>query len=269
MGSRPPTIWREKQAVRRVAVLERGWLGRRQYRAQHHHRALELFLRRSARLYDFSLKLYEAWRAELNFNIMLSQRGLLELAHSRARAGLMRAVVQRHPDERHRRGNARRRRDPAHAPLLEVARARFPVLGGFIQRRAGIARHDAVAWGYARGAEAPRRRHHPELRGDGFSASRADACSGVETTPRTNRRRHVGMRSPATLRAGGSWPAFACRSRAMALQAMVTEPVKPVLDTVVLSGRDHAYVSQSDGRDGDRGGSGPVSKSYAQRGASP
>ncbi len=136
-----------------VAVLERGWLGGGNTGRNTTVIRSNYYYPQSARLYDFSLKLYEGLSRELNYNIMFSQRGMITVAHSRHDleiaerwAGAVRLngvdAEMISPQEIKRR-----------VPLLDIsAGARFPVWGGFVQPRAGTARHDAVAWGYARAA---------------------------------------------------------------------------------------------------------------------
>jgi sarcosine oxidase subunit beta len=223
----------------------------------------------SARIYEHSLKLWEGLSAELNFNLMLSQRGVLNLAHSEADIR-----------EGRRRVNANRLNgidaewlDPAgvkrFCPILNIAPdARYPVLGATLQRRGGVARHDAVAWGYARGADA---------RG-------IDIIENCEVTAiRTARGRVVGVEtSRGAIAAGKVAIAAAGHNSVVAamagvrlplqshpLQALVSEPVKPVLDCVVMSGAVHVYVSQSDKGELVMGAGIDSYNSYAQRGSFP
>jgi sarcosine oxidase subunit beta len=223
----------------------------------------------SARIYEHSLKLWEGLSAELNFNLMLSQRGVLNLAHSEADIR-----------EGRRRVNANRLNgidaewlDPTgvkrFCPILNIAPdARYPVLGATLQRRGGVARHDAVAWGYARGADA---------RG-------IDIIENCEVTAiRTARGRVVGVEtSRGAIAAGKVAIAAAGHNSVVAamagvrlplqshpLQALVSEPVKPVLDCVVMSGAVHVYVSQSDKGELVMGAGIDSYNSYAQRGSFP
>src|SRR5437764_1482052 len=141
--------------IRNVAVLERGWLGGGNTGRNTTIVRSNYLYPESARLYDFALKLYERLSRELNFNIMLSQRGLIDLAHSRHDLDSMVRWV----NAMHMNGvdaELLSRDEVAEwLPLLDMSPdARYPVLGGFLQRRAGTARHDAVAWGYARAADA-------------------------------------------------------------------------------------------------------------------
>ena len=137
-----------------VAVLEKGWLGGGNTGRNTTVVRSNYLFPESAAIYDLALRLYEGLGRDLNYNIMLSQRGIVTLAHSRAELdGMARWVtamqVNGIDSEILDREGVRRL-----VPTLKVAGdARFPVLGGFLQRRGGIARHDAVAWGYARGAD--------------------------------------------------------------------------------------------------------------------
>src|SRR5271168_3442941 len=145
----------KNHGVTNVAVLERGWIGGGNTGRNTTIVRSNYLYPESARLYDFSLKLYEGLSQELNFNIMLSQRGLVLLAHSRHDLDAM----SRWANAMRMNGIAAelltREEVGELAPALDLSpRARLPVLGGFIQRRAGTARHDAVAWGYARAASA-------------------------------------------------------------------------------------------------------------------
>jgi sarcosine oxidase, subunit beta len=221
----------------------------------------------SARLYEFSVKLYEGLSRELNFNVMFSQRGIVTLVHSR-----------HDMDNVSRWANAMRF-NGIDAEMLDAGRvrelaprlnfgpqARFPILGGFIQRRAGPARHDAVAWSYARAASALGvdivqncgvteflkqngqvigvRTNRGEIRADKVAMAVAGHSSHLAAV--------AGFRLPVT---------------SYALQAMVSEPVKPVLDTVVLSPAVGAYWSQSDKGELVIGGALDHFPSYAQRGS--
>jgi sarcosine oxidase, subunit beta len=154
------------------------------------------------------------------------------------------------------------------APALDLSpTARFPVLGGFMQRRAGTARHDAVAWGYARAASARGVDIIQNCEVTGFARGPGGRVTGVETT-----RGPIGAARVAIAAAGHSsvlarLAGFTLPVTSYALQAMVTEPVKPRLDTVVISPGTGAYVSQSDKGEMVIGGSLDLFASYAQRGS--
>jgi sarcosine oxidase subunit beta len=254
--------------IRDVAVLERGWLGGGNTGRNTTIVRSNYLFPESARLYDFSLKLYESLSRELNFNIMLSQRGLILLAHSRHDL-----------DSMARWANAMRMNDidaelltraqvAEHAPLLEMSpEARFPILGGFMQRRAGTARHDAVAWGYARAADALGVDLLQNCEVTGFSRDAHGAISGVLTSRGAIAAQRIGIAAAGHSSVVAKLAGFALPVTSYALQAMVSEPVKPALDTVVLSPGTGAYVSQSDKGEMVLGASLDLFPSYAQRGS--
>ena len=252
----------------RVAVLERGWLGGGNTGRNTTIVRSNYLFPESARLYDFSLRLYEGLARELNFNIMLSQRGLVLLAHSRhdldAMARWANAMQMNGIDAQ----LLSREEVAARAPLLEMSpAARFPILGGFLQRRAGTARHDAVAWGYARAADSLGVDIIQNCEVTGFLIGAGGRISGVQTS-----RGRIDSERVAIAAAGHSsvlaqLAGFRLPVTSYALQAMVTEPVKPALDTVVLSPGTGAYVSQSDKGEMVLGASLDLFPSYAQRGS--
>ena len=252
----------------RVAVLERGWLGGGNTGRNTTIVRSNYLFPESARLYDFSLRLYESLARELNFNIMLSQRGLVLLAHSRhdldAMARWANAMQMNGIDAQ----LLSREEVAARAPLLEMSpAARFPILGGFLQRRAGTARHDAVAWGYARAADSLGVDIIQNCEVTGFLIGAGGRISGVQTS-----RGRIDSERVAIAAAGHSsvlaqLAGFRLPVTSYALQAMVTEPVKPALDTVVLSPGTGAYVSQSDKGEMVLGASLDLFPSYAQRGS--
>ena len=261
----------KNHGIRNVAVLEKGWIGGGNTGRNTTIVRSNYLYPESARLYDFSVTLYERLARELNFNIMFSQRGMIVLAHSR------------HDMDNVSRWTNAMRFNGVDADLLngdqvrELAPrlnfgpdARFPILGGFLQRRAGPARHDAVAWGYARGASA-------------LGVDIIQNCAVTDFIKRDNQ--IVGVR---TLRGGLSgemradkvaaavaghssliaeMAGFRLPVTSYALQAMVTEPVKPILDTVILSPAVGTYWSQSDKGEVVIGGGLDMFPSYAQRGS--
>jgi len=143
----------KKHGVRRVAVLERGWIGGGNSGRNTQVVRSNYFQSVSSSFYDHSLQLYERLGTELNFNVMLSQRGLVQLAHSEHELEIVRrwcnAIRMNGVDT-----EMLTRPQIEHLASPIELNGRFPIVGGFIQRRAGICRHDAVVWGYARGASA-------------------------------------------------------------------------------------------------------------------
>jgi sarcosine oxidase subunit beta len=256
-----------EHGVRDVAVLEKGAIGLGNTGRNTTIIRSNYLWDASARIYEHSLKLWEGLSAELNFNVMLSQRGVLNLAHSEAdiREGMRRVNANRLQgiDAEWLDRDAVKR----FCSILNVSGdARYPVLGGTLQRRGGVARHDAVAWGYARAADA---------RG-------VDIIENCEVTAiRTAGGRVVGVDTSrgaidadtVAISAAGHNSVVAAMAglrlplQSHPLQALVSEPVKPVLDCVVMSGAVHVYVSQSDKGELVMGAGIDGYNSYAQRGS--
>ena len=256
-----------KHGIRNVAVLERGWIGggnsgrnTQVVRSNYFHSA-------SSSFYDHSLRLYEELGSELNFNVMLSQRGLVQLAHSEHEL----EITRRWFNAIRMNGIDCEMLTPAQ--IQRMARpielnGRFPVAGGFVQRRAGISRHDAVIWAYARAATALGVDiiQNCEVTGLDIQAGR---IRGVQSSQGTITADKVvmsvaGYSSHVARMAGIKLPITT-----MALQAMVTEPIKPVLDVVLISATVHAYVSQSDRGEIVIGAGADAYNTYAQRGGLP
>ena len=250
-----------------VAVLERGWIGGGNTGRNTTIVRSNYLYPESAQLYDFSLKLYEGLSQELNFNIMLSQRGLILLAHSRHDLDSMAGWA-----------NAMRMNGIA-AELLSVAQiaelapaldlspsARLPVLGGFCQRRGGSARHDAVAWGYARAAAALGVDIIQSCEVQEFVQENGRVAA-VKTSRGVIRADRIGIAAAGHSSVIAKMAGFRLPVTSYALQAMVSEPIKPVLDTVVLSPGTGAYVSQSDKGEIVMGAMLDLFPSYAQRGS--
>ena len=250
-----------------VAVLERGWIGGGNTGRNTTIVRSNYLYPESARLYDFSLKLYENLSQALNFNIMLSQRGLIVLAHSRhdlesmsrwANAMRMNGVD----------ADLLTREQVRHlAPALDMSsNARYPILGGLTQARAGTARHDAVAWGYARGASALGVDIVQNCEVRGF-IEEAGAIVGVDTSLGRVRAGKVGIAAAGHSSVLAKLAGFKLPVTSYALQAMVSEPVKPMLNAVVLSAAIGSYISQSDKGEMVIGGGLDLFPSYAQRGS--
>ena len=254
---------------RRIAVLEKGWLGGGNTGRNTTIVRSNYFFPESAAIYDFALRLYEGLSRDLDYNIMLSQRGILMLAHSAHDMELMARSVNAmllNGIDVELLDAAQVR---AEVPLLNVGPgARYEIHGGFTQRRGGVARHDAVAWGYARAASA--------LGVDiiqGCEVTGFDIVGGRIAGVRTGLGR-IAAGSVGLCAAGHSgvlagMAGFKLPIQSYALQAMVSEPVKPVLDTVVMSAATGMYVSQSDKGELVFGAGLDLYPSYAQRGNLP
>jgi len=252
--------------LRNIAVLEKGWIGGGNtgrnttlVRSNYRQPALHNF-------FEFGLKMWENLSDELNFNVMFSPRGAMLLGHSDAD---MTRLAER--------GDAMRcawidaellSHDQVAKlePLLDLSPgARFPVQGALIQRRGGTARHDAVAWGYARGADRLGVDIIQKCEVTGFVRN-GDAVVGVETT-----RGRIGAGRVGICVAGHSGHVAAMAGlklpvESQTLQALVTEGVKPMINGVIMSQSLHCYISQSDKGGIVMGGDPDNWPSYAQRG---
>ncbi len=258
----------KNHGIGNVAVIERGWLGGGNTGRNTTVVRSNYLYPESARLYDFSLRLYERLSRELNFNIMLSQRGHIMLAHSRHDLETQSrwvATLRMHGIDSE---LMTREEVGALVPALDLSpAARFPVLGGLRQPRAGIARHDAVAWGYARAASSLGVDIIQECEVTGFSFGPRGEVTGVATRRGPIRAGRVGIAAAGHSSVLAGLAGVRLPVTSYALQAMVTEPLKPRLDTVVISPATGVYVSQSDKGEMVIGGSLDLFASYAQRGS--
>jgi len=258
----------KNHAIARVAVLERGWIGGGNTGRNTTVVRSNYLYPESARLYDFALQRYETLSRDLNFNIMLSQRGLIDLAHSRhdldAMARWVNAMHMNGVDAE----LLTREQVAARVPLLDMSPdARFPVFGGFLQRRGGTARHDAVAWGYARAADALGVDILQNCEVTGFLKGEGGRVIGVETNRGRIHADRIAIAAAGHSSVLAKLAGFRLPVTSYALQAMVSEPVKPALDAVVLSPGTGAYVSQSDKGEMVIGANLDLFPSYAQRGS--
>jgi sarcosine oxidase, subunit beta len=255
--------------VTNVAVLEKGWLGGGNTGRNTTAIRSNYFYRESTDFFERSLQLYEGLSKELNYNIMLSQHGAVTLAHS---PGQMDGL-ERWSNSIQLQGidaemlNVQQVKE--FMPVLDTSSdARFPIHGGFIQRRAGVARHDAVAWGYARGADALgvdiiQNCEVKDVRLNGNRIVGVDSSRGYIEADKVVFA-VAGNSTVLAKMAGISLPVTS-----VALQAMVSEPIKPVLGGLVVSPLVHCYVSQSDRGEILIGGRADAYPSYGQRGTLP
>ena len=236
----------KNHGMTRVAVLERGWIGGGNTGRNTTAVRSNYFYPESVALYDLSLRLYEGLSKELNYNVMLSQRGMLIAAHT----PMQLEICNRIANAMQLNGVDGKLMSAAEAekrvPLVNKSEgARYKCMGGIWQGRAGVARHDAVAWGYARAASAMgidiiENCEVTEI------LTQGGAVTGVETTRGTITTERLGIAAagatPGLVQmVGGDLPIHN-----FALQAFVSEPVKPCLDTVLLYLGTGTYVSQSD-----------------------
>ncbi len=251
--------------VRNVAVLEKGYLGSGNIGRNTTIIRSNYLLQGNNPFYEFSMKLWEGLEQDFNFNAMVSQRGVINLFHSDAQR-----------DAYTRRGNAMRLhgvdadllgRDQLREklPFLDYENARFPIMGGLMQKRGGTVRHDAVAWGFARGAD----QHGVDIIQNCEVTAidrEGDQVTGVQTTRGAIKCNKIGMAVAGNSSHVAGMVDMRLPIESHALQAFVSEGLKPFIDTVVTFGAGHFYVSQSDKGGLVFGGDIEGYNSYAQRG---
>jgi sarcosine oxidase subunit beta len=258
----------KEHGLRNIAVLEKGYIGGGSVGRNTTIVRANYFLPGNSEFYSHSLKLWEGLESDLNYNVMHSQRGLINLFHS---DGQRDAFV--------RRGNAMiNQGDDAilldrdgvrqHLPYLDFDNTRFPVYGGLLHPRGGTARHDAVAWGYARGAD---QRgvdliQNCEVTGIDIEGGRV---KGVQTTRGAIRAGKVGIVVAGRSGQVAAMAGMRLPIESHILQAFVTEGLKPVIHHVVSFGMGHFYISQSDKGGLVFGGDLDFYASYAARGNLP
>ena len=257
-----------KYGVRDVAVLERGWLGGGNVGRNTTVVRANYMLAGNQPFYSHSLKLWEGLAQELNFNVMFSQRGCLMLAHSDGQMDAMARrgnTIRAAGDDAELWDRATLRR---HVPYLDFDNARFPIRGGLMQWRAGTARHDAVAWGYARAADRLGVDLIQNCAVTGFEVARG-RVRAVQTTRGTIRANRVGLAVAGRSSEVAAMAGIRLPIESHVLQAFVSEGLKPVIDTVIAFGMGHFYISQSDKGGLVFGGDIDGYNSYAQRGNLP
>ncbi len=236
----------KEHGIKNVAVLEKSWLGGGNTGRNTTIIRSNYLWDESAHLYEKSLQLYEGLSRDINYNIMLSQRGVLNLAHT---LGDLRELS--------RRVNAIRLNgidseilEPAEVkamvPLLNISpEARYPVLGASLQRRGGVARHDAIAWGLARAADSLGIDIIQNCEVTGIERE-GGRVTGVETSRGTIAAKKIGICVAGHSSRLAAMAGLRLPIESHPLQALVSEPLKPLLDCVVMSNQVHVYVSQSD-----------------------
>ncbi|MEL0624325.1 sarcosine oxidase subunit beta family protein [Marinomonas arenicola] len=260
----------KEHAVTNVAVIEKGYLGGGNTARNTTIVRSGYLWDESSHLYEHSLKMWEGLSKELNYNVMFSQRGVINLAHT---LGDMRDLKRR-VSSNHLNGIDAEMLDLQQVkeilPHLNCSdAARYPVIGAAWQGRAGVARHDAVAWGYARGADA--------LGVDLIQETEVTDLiieDGTIVGVKTNRYGDIQAGRVGSVVAGNSsviasMAGFELPLESHPLQALVSEPIKPILDTVVMSNHVHGYVSQSDKGDLVIGAGIDGYNGYGQRGSYP
>jgi len=251
-----------------IAVIEKGYIGSGNVGRNTTIIRSNYLLPGNTPFYEHSLKLWEGLEQDINYNAMVSQRGVLNLYHSDSQR-----------DAYARRGNAMRlagvdadlldrEQVRAMVPFFDYETGRFPIQGGLLQKRGGSVRHDAVAWGYARAAD---KRgvdiiQNCEVTGLSITDGRV---TGIETSRGPIRAKKVALAVAGNSSRLAAMAGLRLPIESHVLQAFVSEGVKPVIDTVVTYGAGHFYVSQSDKGGLVFGGDIDGYNSYAQRGNLP
>ena len=256
-----------QHGLKNIAVIDKGWLGGGNTGRNTTIIRSNYMWDESAGIYEHSLKLWENLSQELNFNTMFSQRGVLTLAHT-----------EHELKEMNRRVEAIRLNgidsdvlNPAQikklVPIIDInPNLRYPVMGGFIQRRGGTARHDAVAWGYARAADSMGVDIIQNCEVTGFNIEKGKV-TGVKTAKGPIKAGKVGCVVAGHAGVLAELAGFRLPIDSRPLQALVSEPIKPILDTVIMSNSVHMYVSQSDKGEMVFGAGADSYNSYTQKGS--
>ena len=234
-----------EHGITNVAVLERGYIGGGNVGRNTTIVRANYYLPGNSEFYSHSLRLWESLEQELNYNAMMSQRGMINLFHNDAqRDAIVRrgnSVINQGDDaELLDREGVRRM-----APYLNFDNNRFPIMGGLLQRRAGTARHDAVAWGFARGAD---RRgvdliQNCEVTGIDVENGRV---TGVQTVRGPIRAKKVALAAAGRSGQVAAMAGLTLPIESHVLQAFVSEGIKPLVDHVITFAEGHLYISQSD-----------------------
>jgi methylglutamate dehydrogenase subunit A len=254
--------------ITNVAVLEKRWIGSGNAGRNTTIIRSNYLLPGNNPFYEWSMKLWEGLEQDLNYNVMVSQRGVLNLCHSDAQR-----------DAYARRGNAMRMHGVdaelldvegvrRMVPFIDFENGRFPVIGGLLQRRGGTARHDAVVWGYARAASDLGVDIIQNCEVTGF-VREGERIVGVETSRGTIRAAKVGVAVAGSTSRVARMAGLRLPIESHVLQAFVSEGIKPFIDCVVTVGAGHFYISQSDKGGLVFGGDIDGYNSYAQRGNLP
>src|ERR1700686_3058906 len=237
----------KEHGLARVAVLEKGWIGGGNTGRNTTIIPSNYLFSESAALYDHALKLWEGLSQELNYNVMYSPRGVMMLAHTVHDA----QVAKRHIHANRCNGVDNEWLSPEEAkafcPALNIeANIRYPVLGAALQRRGGTARHDAVAWGYARAADSLGVDIIENCEVTGIARGGDGAVEAVDTSRGRIRTPKIGVCAAGHTRIVMNMAGVRLPLESYPLQALVSEPVKPIFPCVVMSNTMHAYISQPD-----------------------
>jgi sarcosine oxidase, subunit beta len=257
-----------EHGLRNIAVLEKGWIGGGNTGRNTTIIRSNYLYQESSTLYDHAVKRWQTLSEELNYNTMYSSRGVMMLAHSVHDV----QVLQRHIHANRCNGVDNEWLTPAEAkrfcPPLDISTyLRYPVLGAALQRRGGTARHDAVAWGYARAADTLGVDIIENCEVTAIRRDSQGAVAGVDTTRGPIDSSKIGIVAAGHTSVLMKMAGLRLPIESYPLQALVSEPVKPVFPCVVMSNSVHAYISQSDKGELVIGAGTDVYTSYTQRGA--
>jgi sarcosine oxidase subunit beta len=258
----------KKYGITNVAVLEKGWIGGGNTGRNTTIIRSNYLYDESAHLYDHAVKLWDGLSQELNYNVMYSKRGVMMLAHNVHDV----QSLQRHINANRLNGVDNEWLTPQQAkdycpPLNISPDARHPVLGAALQRRGGTARHDSVAWGYARAAAALGVDIIQNCAVTAIRRGADGAVEGVETTRGPIATKRIGVSTAGNTSVVMQMAGLDFPLESYPLQALVSEPVKPTFPCVVMSNTVHAYMSQSDKGELVIGAGTDQYVSYSQRGA--
>ncbi len=256
----------KNHGIKNVAVIEKGWLGGGNTGRNTTIIRSNYLQDPSAAIYEKSRSLYETLSQDLNYNIMFSPRGVIMLAQTQhevrgyqrtAHANALQGVATEFIGPR---------KVKELCPIINLDGPRYPVLGGLWQARGGTARHDAVAWGYARACSDMGMDIIQQTEVTGIETA-GGQVTGVETT-----RGRIGCSKLGVVVAGHSgvvaqMAGFRLPIESVALQALVSEPIKPCMDVVVMANTVHGYMSQSDKGEMVIGGGTDGYNNYTQRGS--
>ena len=258
----------KEHGLTNIAVLEKGWVGGGNTGRNTTIIRSNYLFRESAALYDHSLKMWERLSQVLNYNVMFSPRGVMMLAHTVHDI----QVIKRHVHANRCNGVDNEWLEPEEAkefcPSLNIGdNIRYPVLGAALQRRGGTARHDAVAWGYARAADALGVDIIENCEVTGIGRDATGAVEALHTSRGLIRTRKVGVAAAGNTSVVLGLAGVRLPLESYPLQALVSEPIKPIFPCVVMSNTIHAYISQSDKGELVIGAGTDAYTSYTQRGA--
>ncbi len=256
----------KEHGLTNIAVLEKGWIGGGNTGRNTTIIRSNYLFDESAALYDHALRMWESLSEELNYNVMFSPRGVLMLAHT---------VHDEQVSRRHVHANRANgvdnewltaRQAKEFCPPLNIGDIRYPVVGAALQRRGGTARHDAVAWGYARAADSLGVDILENCAVTGIRRDANGAVSGLETTRGYIEARKIGVSAAGNTSVVMKMAGVQLPLESYPLQALVSEPLKPIFPCVVMSNTIHAYISQSDKGELVIGAGTDAYNSYTQRG---